>query len=52
MKAVNNTPPRPTSDSTTNDEITFVKNSGAIVETAMNVAAATSYTNAKLFGHL
>lgn len=38
-----NTPPKPTSDSTTNDEITFVKNSGAIVEIAMKLAAARSY---------
>lgn len=35
-------PPSPTSESTTNDEIMFVKNSGAIVAKAINVAAATS----------
>lgn len=35
-------PPSPTSESTTNDEIMFVKNSGAIVAKAQNDAAATS----------
>lgn len=37
-------PPSPTSESTTNDEMILVKNSGAIVANAMNVAAATSCT--------
>lgn len=38
-----NIPPSPTSESMTNDEIMFVKNSGAMVANAMNVAAATSW---------
>ena len=37
--------PTPMSESVTNVLITFVKNSGAVVAVAINVAAATSCTN-------
>lgn len=37
-------PPSPISESITKDEIKLTQNSGAIVAPAMNVAAATSYT--------
>lgn len=36
--------PKPISDSVTNVPITLVKNSGVVVATAINVAAATSYS--------
>ena len=37
--------PNPISDSVMNVLITFVKNSGVVVATAMNVAAARSYNS-------
>lgn len=39
--------PKPISDSVMNVLITFVKNSGVVVATAMNVAAARSYKSTK-----
>lgn len=42
---VDTTIPKPISDSVMNVLITFVKNSGVVVATAMNVAAARSYNS-------